>query len=311
MTDETAATRDTHFPGIKDFQLLSSDGCTFHLSRQVLTQASGFFADMFTMGSPDPGSQPVTTTEESTILHPVLCLVYASHGVSAPPISSFTTLTTLYRVAEKYEMHAVLQCLLSVLFLPRTVNGQCAIPFVKLHPFPSLALLMLNGGQFGVQAAMQECILADKRIAAKEIDVGRVDIDVRMVEYILSERQNRIQFIMARIEAWPGCGWGGGTADCLKGPWHMTLRKVVEDNPTLVAVSKHVYEKRTCPSCSRDVTCINQNNINLLSGQLRALEEYAIPLPSVSVLPTGQRIHRPFIDQLSLVVHHFDTRPRS
>ena len=290
MADEVAAaTHGAHFPGVKDFQLLSSDGCTFHLSRQALAQASGFFADMFAMGSSDPGSQPVTAAEEFTILHPVLCLVYASHGVSAPPISSFTTLTALYRVAEKYEMHGVIQCLLSVLFQPRTVDGHCAIPFVKMHPIPSLALLMLNGSQFGVQAAMQECILGDKQIAAKGIDVGRIDIDVRMIDYIHSERQNRVQFIMIRIERWPGCGWGGCVADCLKGPWHMTLRKVVEDNPTLVALSKHVYEKRTCPSCARDVTLTNQANINALFGELRNLEEIAIPLPSVSDFPARHK----------------------
>ena len=286
MTDEVAATRDAHFPGVQDFQLLSSDGCTFHLSRQVLTQASGFFADMFAMGSSNPGSQPVTAAEEFTILHPVLCLVYASHGVSAPPLSSFTTLTSLYRVAEKYEMHAVLQCLLSLLFHPRTVDGQCAIPFVKLHPIPSLALLMLNGSQLGVQAAMQECILGDKRIVAQEIDVGRVDIDVRMVDYIHSIRRVRIQFIWSRIQVWHGCG--STAPGCIRGPWHMTLMKVAEDNPTLVALSKHVYEKRTCPSCARDVTHTNQGNINALFGELRSFEAIAIPLPSVSDLHTGR-----------------------
>lgn len=286
MTDEVVPSRDAHFPGVQDFQLLSSDGYTFHLSRQVLTQASGFFADMFAMGSSDPGSQPVVAAEEFTVLHPVLCLVYARHGVTAPSISSFTTLTTLYRVAEKYEMQAVLQCLLSVLFHTRSIVGLCVIPFVKTHPIPSLALLMLNGCQFGVQAAMQECILADKGIAASDIDVSGVEIDVRMVHYIHSERQNRIQSIMSRIEGWPGCGLSGSTAECLRGPWHMTLRKVVEENPTLVALYKHFYEKRGCPACGRDVTSTNQYNINALFGELRNLEELAIPLPSVCDLPT-------------------------
>lgn len=285
MTDEVAATRDTHFPGVQDFKLLSSDGCTFHLSRQVLIQASGFFADMFAVGSSNPESQPVVAAEEFTVLHPVLCLAYAWRGVSAPPISSFTTLITLYRVAEKYEMHAVLQSLLAALFHTRTVDGHCALPFVKIHPIPSLALLMLNGSQFGVQAAMQECILSDKRIVATEIDVGRVDIDVRMVDHIHSIRQNRIQFILFQIEGWPGCPWSG-VVGCLRGPWLMALRKVVEDNPTLVALSKHVYEKRTCPSCGRDATSTNQHSINFLFDQLRTIEALAIPLPSVSNLPT-------------------------
>ena len=58
-----------------------------------------------------------------------------------------------------------------------------------MHPIPALALLMLNGSQFGVQAAMQECILVDKGIAATEIDVRGVQIDVQMIYYIWSERQ--------------------------------------------------------------------------------------------------------------------------
>src|SRR5258706_15318677 len=278
MTSEVEASREAHFPGVKDFQLLSSDGYTLHLGRQVLTQASGFFADMFAMGSSNPGSEPVTATEEFTVLHPVLCLVYARYGVSAPSISSFTTLTTQYRVAEKYEMHAVVQYLLSVLFHTRTIEGRCAIPFVKMHPIPSLALLMLNGSQSGFEAAIQECVLGDMRLV-EEIDVNGVQIDVRMVNYIYSERQKRIEFIMSRIEGWPGCESSDSGADCLRGPWHMTLRKEVEGNPTLVALSKHIYQKRTCPSSGQDLTSTYQYNITSLFAELQYLEEFAIPLP--------------------------------
>ena len=285
MTSEVEASREAHFPGVKDFQLLSSDGYTLHLSRQVLIQASGFFADMFAMGSQNPGSEPVTATEEFTVLHPALCLVYARHGVPAPSITSFTTLSTLYRVAEKYEMHAAAQSLLSVLFHTRTVDGLCAIPFVKMHPLPSLALLMLNGSQFGVEAAIQECVLGDKRVV-EEIDVSGVQIDVRMVNYIHSVRQKRIEFIMSRIEGWPGCDPSGSIAECLRGPWHMTLRKEMEDNPTLAALSKYVYQKRTCPSCGQDLTTTHPYHITALIEELRSLEEFAIPLPPVSDLST-------------------------
>lgn len=285
MTDNAPASRDVHFPGVQDFQLFSSDGYTFHLSRQILVQASGFFADMFAIGSSNPGSQPVTATEEYTVLNPVLSLAYTRQGVSAPSISSFTTLTALYRVAEKYEMHTVFQCLLSILFHPRAIDGLYTFPFIKTHPIPSLALLMLNGSQLGVQAAMQECILADQGIAASEIDFSGIQIDVRMVLYIHSERQKRIQFIMSRIETWPGCGWSGSGEGCLRGPWHMALRKVVGDSPTVAALSKHLFEKPGCPTCGRDATSINQLNINLLFAELRDLEEYAIPLPSVSDPP--------------------------
>lgn len=278
---------DVPFPGVQDFQLHSSDGYIFLLSRQILIQASGFFADMFTIGPSDPGSDPVTAAEEYTILDPLLRLAYAQHGVPAPSISSFTTLTTLYRVAEKYEMNTVLQCLLSILFHPRAINGHHTFAFIKTHPIPSLALLMLNGSQLGVQAAMQECIFADKRMAA-EIDFSGIQIDVRMVLYIHSERQKRIDFIMSRIDAWPACGFAGALEDCLRGPWHMTLRRVVEDNPTLAALSKHLLEKRTCPACGRDTTSINQFHVDALLAELQAIEHFAIPLPLVSYLLTGQ-----------------------
>ena len=290
MTDEVVESRDVYFPGIQDFQLHSADDYTFHLSRQVLIHASGFFADMFAMGASNPGSQPVTTAERHTILNPVLCLAYAGHGVSTPSISSFTTLTTLYRVAEKYEMHAVLQSLLSILFHTRTVDSHCVIPFVKTHPIPSLALLMLNGNRLGIQAAMQECILADNKVAASETDAIGVQIDVQMVCYIHSQRQDRIQFIMTRIETWPGCRVNGSVADCLRGPWHMAVRKVVENNPTLVALSKHLYEKQACPSCGQDVTSPCQYNINSLFGELQNLEDLAIPLPSVCDLLTVHNV---------------------
>lgn len=277
---------DVRFPGVQDFQLLSSDGYTFRLSRQILIQASGFFADMFNLGSSDPGSEPVTAAEEYTVLDPVLRLAYAQHGVPAPSISSFTTLITLYRVAEKYDMHTVLQCLLSILFHPRAINGHYALPFIKTHPIPSLALLMLNGSQLGVQAAMQECIFADKGMAT-EIDFSGIQIDVRMVLYIQSERQKRIQYILSRIEAWHTCGWTDSTEDCLRAPWHIALRRVVEDNPTLAALSKHLWEKRICPPCERDTTSINQYHISAFLADLQTLEQFAIPLPSVSHLLTG------------------------
>jgi len=60
---------------------------------------------------------------------------------------------------------------------------------------------MLDGSQFEVQAVMQERILVDKVFAASEMDV---QIDVPVVSYTHSERQNRIQFIMSRIEGWAG-----------------------------------------------------------------------------------------------------------
>ena len=289
MADDAAANRDVPFPGVQDFQLLSSDGYTFRLSRQILIQASGFFADMFTIGSSDPGSDPVTATEEYTMLDPVLRLAYAQYGVSAPSISSFTTLTKLYRIAEKYEMHAVLQCLLSVLFQPQAINGYHVFPFIKTHPIPSLALLMLNGSQLGVQAAMQECIVADKGMAA-EIDFGGIQIDVRMVLYIHSERQKRIQFIMSRIETWSTCGWTGSKDGCLQAPWNMSLRRVVEGNPTLSALSRHLLENRTCAACGRDTTSINQFHINTLLTELQGIEQFAIPLPSVSHLLRGHTV---------------------
>jgi hypothetical protein len=90
--------------------------------------------------------------------------------------------------------------------------------------------------------------------------------------------------IMSRIEAWPGCKVNGSVPDCLRGPWHVAVRKVVENNPTLVTLSKHLHEKRVCPSCGQDVTSLNQYNINALFNELRNLEELAIPLPSVSEL---------------------------
>ena len=195
-------------------------------------------------------------------------------------------------------MHAAVQCLLSVLFHTRIVDGHGVIPFVQMHPIPSLALLLLNGSQFGVEAAMQECVLGDKRLV-EEIDVSGVHIDVRMVNYIHSERQKRIQFIVSRIEAWPGCELNESVAECLRGPWHMTLRKEVEDNPTLVALSKYVYQNRTCLYCGQDLTSTRQFNINFLFEELRSLEEFAIPLPSVSDLSTGHAF--PIIDAVPVV----------
>jgi len=59
---------------------------------------------------------------------------------------------------------------------------------------------MLDGSQFEVQTVMQECILVDKGFVTSEMDVSGVQIDVRMVSCIHSERQNRIQFVMSRIE---------------------------------------------------------------------------------------------------------------
>jgi hypothetical protein len=289
QADGAAADHEVHFPGVQDFQLHSSDGYTFHLSRQTLTQASGFFADMFALGSENSGPHPVTAFEEYAVLDPILRLAYARHGVSAPSISSFATLITLYRVAEKYEMHTVLQCLLSCLFLPRAIDGFSALPFVKTHPIPSLALLMHNGGQLGVQAAMQECILADEGAAVSEIDFTGIQIDARMVLYIHSERQRRIQAITSRIDIWPGCEKG-----CLRGSWLMILRKAVQKNPTLSALSKFLFESRRCPFCGRDVTTDNQSNINSLIVELRTLEQFPIPLPSVRDLPIA--ITCPFTD---------------
>jgi len=287
MTDGAATNRDIRFPGAQDFQLFSSDGYTFHLSRQILAQASGFFADMFAIGSSDPGSEPVTATEEYTVLNAILRLAYGPHGVSAPTIPSFATLTALYRAAEKYEMHAVLQCLLSILFHPRVIDDRCALPFIKTHPIPSLALLILNGSQLGVHAAMQECILADKRAATSEIDFSCIQIDVRMVIYIHSERHKRIQFIMSHIEKWPGCERAGATAECLGGLQHMALRHAVEDTPTLAALTKHLFEKPVCPTCGQDTTTANRTQVFSLLTELQFLEQFAIPLPSVSTLLIG------------------------
>jgi len=107
-----------------------------------------------------------------------------------------------------------------------------------------------------------------------------IEVDVRMLIYIRSERQGLIQFIMSRIEAWPACGLADATEECVQGPWHMALRKVVDENPTLAALSKHLYENRTCPACGRDITSINQSPINSLLAELESIEQIATPLPS-------------------------------
>jgi len=236
---------------------------------------------MFTASPSDTGSEPVTAAEEYDVLDPLLRLAYTARGVSAPTIPTFTTLTTLYRVAEKYEMHGVLQSLLAILFHSRAINGYHVLPFIKTHPISSLALLMLNGSQLGVQAAVRDCILADQGVAAETgMDFTGIEVDVRMMLYIRSERQKRIEFIMSRIETWPACGLPDATEECVRGPWYMALRKVVDDNPTLAALSKHLYEKRTCPACGRDTTSINQSLISSLLAELNNIEQFAIPLPS-------------------------------
>jgi len=147
MTDEVAASRDVYFPGFQDFQLHSSDDYTFHLSRQVLTQASGYFADMFAMGSSSqPRSIPFRTPCSAL---PMQGMVYPPHPYHLLPHS--------LPYAASLRNTRCTQCA-NTCFQFSSVDGHCVIPFVKTHPIPSLVLLIFNGSRLGIQASMQECI---------------------------------------------------------------------------------------------------------------------------------------------------------
>jgi hypothetical protein len=90
-----------------DTVILSSDNVRFHVLRSILSIASGFFHDMFSLpqsAQDEPSSSTVQFSESGHVLDQVLRICYP---IPDPSVNSVEAVGTLLNVADKYEMNGV------------------------------------------------------------------------------------------------------------------------------------------------------------------------------------------------------------
>ncbi|KAJ7215014.1 hypothetical protein GGX14DRAFT_496598 [Mycena pura] len=91
-----------------DVQLRSSDGVDFHVHRLVLSLASPFFKDMFSLPQPDPGLEVATIqmSETASVLYRALRFWYP--GAEPPAIQTLDELREMLEVLIlKYDMQFI------------------------------------------------------------------------------------------------------------------------------------------------------------------------------------------------------------
>jgi hypothetical protein len=90
-----------------DTVIVSSDNVRFHVLRSILSVASGFFRDMFSLpqsAQDEPSSRTVQFSENGRVLDQLLRVCYP---VRDPAVDSVEAVGTLLGVADKYEMNDV------------------------------------------------------------------------------------------------------------------------------------------------------------------------------------------------------------
>lgn len=112
MPDDTRSRRETYFPELQTliFNLLV---ISYPISAIILSQLP--LPSSQTYSSTDGQAGPVTASDSSDTLEMPFTLAYAHLGMPSPDLRLFPTIQHLWRTAEKYQMHRVLQYLSSLL----------------------------------------------------------------------------------------------------------------------------------------------------------------------------------------------------
>jgi len=100
-----------------DVILVSSDSTQFRVHRCILSAASPFFHDMFTLPQPPQLTLPsIPVSEPSLVIDTLLRFIYP---VQDPPLDSLCDLVPILTAAVKYDLTSVLTSLRALLVSPR------------------------------------------------------------------------------------------------------------------------------------------------------------------------------------------------
>lgn len=123
-----------------DFNLRSSDGHDFYVSRAILSVASPSFTNT------DPGTSADATiialSEPACILDVLLTLIYP---VEAPVWTSLDGFSAVLDAALKYDMRGAIETLRRSLVCPRRVGEKILPSFVELDPLRAFAIARMAG----------------------------------------------------------------------------------------------------------------------------------------------------------------------
>ena len=123
-----------------DFNLRSSDGHDFYVSRSILSIASPSFTNT------DPGTSADATiialAEPACILDVLLTLIYP---VEAPTWTSLDGFSAVLDAALKYDMRGAVETLRRSLVCPRRVGEKILPSFVELDPLRVFAIAKMAG----------------------------------------------------------------------------------------------------------------------------------------------------------------------
>jgi hypothetical protein len=123
-----------------DFNLRSSDGHDFYVSRTILSIASPSFT------STDPGTSADATiialAEPACIIDVLLTLIYP---VEAPTWTSLDGFSAVLDAALKYDMRGAVETLRRSLVCPRRVSERILPSFVELDPLRVFAIAKMAG----------------------------------------------------------------------------------------------------------------------------------------------------------------------
>ncbi|KZT38163.1 hypothetical protein SISSUDRAFT_962784, partial [Sistotremastrum suecicum HHB10207 ss-3] len=103
-----------------DIVLKTSDNVEFKVFSRILSEASPFFATMFTLPSPPSSSSTIDIPEESNLIDLLLRFIYP---IPDPPIRSLSTLDALIATSIKYDLSGPLHTLRSLLLSPQFTSS--------------------------------------------------------------------------------------------------------------------------------------------------------------------------------------------
>jgi BTB/POZ domain len=108
-----------------DVTLRTDDGTSFRVYSRILSEASPFFRDLFTLPQPaadkDASTAVVPVCEGSEIIHTLLRFTYP---IEDPPVETLSLLSDVLGAALKYDLAVAVQSLQRLLLSPKFVENE-------------------------------------------------------------------------------------------------------------------------------------------------------------------------------------------
>ncbi|CAG7854556.1 SubName: Full=Uncharacterized protein {ECO:0000313/EMBL:CCA74502.1} [Serendipita indica DSM 11827] len=197
----------TFFEGYGDFELQSSDGVVFQISRFLLAYSSPVFSDMFSLASPSkikaeegeeisdrsPNSQPIQVTEDALTLD--LLLRHIDPRKNPAPLNE-ATISNLLEAARKYQLSTVMawfetEC---VKYAEHPNKPNPGTSLMAHNPLMVLALASEYDLPIIASQAISTLITSDSTLLYKD-----VNIPLPLYRYVQCLREERVNWFIARI----------------------------------------------------------------------------------------------------------------